>query len=144
MLTKNYLLFSLFALLIFAQSCHTNVFQNVDDQIQDSWILMPVSPNNTVEWSFSDGLLSATYNAVPVTFIGSDGTERTGIPYSIEKKVSNHYVYITPLKVKSGPQVIPMSINRYLVITSSDEELFLESVGEDGHKGEYQFHFFNK
>ena len=127
------------------QSCHTSPFQNVDSQIQDEWTLMPVENGNTTVWKFDNGTLSISVNGDPVTFKKNDGTEVKALTYSVDNSVSNHYVYIDVLnQTGTTTTSLPAHLKKYLVVKSKSDELYLESIGDTGHKGEAQFHFFKK
>lgn len=145
---RNRIAFSAIAILlgitfIFA-GCHTFVFQPVEKDIQDTWVLMPVESNNVVEWTFDDNELSIEVNGVPVKFEDENGNEIGATTYSIENSITNHYVYIKPEKITNAhPNILPQHIRKWLIITLNDTELFLESINTDsGQKGEFQFHFF--
>lgn len=127
---------------LFLNSCHTSAFQPVAVQIENTWNFMPVVPGNTIKWTFQAGKLSITVNDVPVTFIDDNGATVTDVSYTIENKITNHYLYIDPYLVSNAPQKLLPEVQKWLIITSKSDELYLESISHDGRKGEYQFHFF--
>lgn len=143
---KNIRLFGLllvgFSGAILFNACHTSAFQPVAVQMEDTWNMMPVNPGYDIKWTFQSGKLSITVNAVPVTFEDDNGATVTEVPYTVENKITNHYLYIDPYLVTNGPQKLLPEVQKWLVITSKNDELYLESISTDGRKGEHQFHFY--
>jgi hypothetical protein len=124
--------------------CHTYLWQNVGNEIQGTWTLMPVEPGNTVQFTFEKGKLRVARNGFPITFEDENGNVVDEIGYSVENKLNNQYVYIDKYLMPGFGYQSHMfnKTFRWLVITVKDDELFLESLGEEGLKGEFQLHFF--
>lgn len=136
------------SLLLLFTGCHTAVWQDVETQIQGTWTLQPAEPGNTFQFTFEGGELFINYNGNPVTLQNIEGTTTyPSVPYSVQKNINNHYVIIEKYFFeKWGIGNIRFNVfdvvKRWLVITVNDTELYLSSEGENGQKGELQFHFF--
>jgi len=140
---NKFLLFlSVILCSFFLSSCHTHTFQGVENQIQDTWYMMPKDDGNVVKWTFENGSLSITINDQQIEFETAAGAKVTSTTYTVENKLANHYMYIKSLKVLNGPQSLLPEVNKWLVIKSNKTEFFIESIKDSGHKGEYQYHFF--
>lgn len=126
-------------------SCHTYVWQNVSSQMEGTWTLMPVTAGNTIQFTFKGGKMSVTQNGIPVTFEDENGTTTVNqIDYSVKNELTNQFVYIDQYVMPGFGYKSSMFTRtiRWLVVTVKDDELFLESFGEEGLKGEFQLHFF--
>ncbi len=138
-------LFALFTVLL--SGCHTAIWQDVEGEIEGTWTLQPAEPGNITQFTFEGGALSITRNGAPVDMQDEDGTVFTSAEYRVQKQINNHYVVIEKLFFeKWGWGIIRYNIfdrvDRWLVVTLNEDELYLSSEGEDGLKGEFQLHFF--
>lgn len=144
---KKHVLIYLIALIlpvIAIQSCHTYVFDNVGEKIQGTWTMMPVEPGNNIQFVFTSDSVHVFENEVPATLINTDGKPLNAAGYTIEQNLTNHYLVIDPFKIEDFGLMSSMLVRteKWLVITLTKEELYLQSIGKEGLKGEYQLHFF--
>lgn len=128
--------------------CHTAIWQDVNSEIEGTWTLQPAAPGNTFQFTFQGGELSFTLNGNPVPLQDLDGTVTyPSVEYRVQKQINNHYVIIDKLFFeKWGFGIIRYNVfdivDRWLVVTVNENELYLSSEGETGLKGEFQYHFF--
>lgn len=107
---------------------------------------MPVTPGSTTQFTFESGNLSVTRNSIPRLFKHIDnGSTVPQISYVVENKFNNQYLLIEDAYELPGygyQSHMFEKTDRWLVITAKEDELFLESEGKDGLKGEFQIHLF--
>ena len=132
--------------LLSLSACHTAVWQDVEGNVEGTWTLMPVDTGLQIQFQFSNGLLTITDNGIPLEFHpeGQGANTSTTIEYDVIKQANNHYIHTPRLVIKNfgWRSYMFMNTERWLVITSKEKELYLESIGYEGLKGTFQLHFF--
>jgi len=122
--------------------CHTYAWQPVADQVKGTWTLQPVEPTYIEQWTFNSGKLTIAINGTQVEFEEDNGNTVAHLTYRVDNTILNHYLIIDNLPLTSGYHRIHPTIERFLVITAGDDELYLSSESEEGLKGGFQFHLF--
>lgn len=140
---RNTLTITVIALsALFMSNCHTYAWQSVGEQILGTWTLQPVEPTYIEQWTFANGQLMIDVNGSTLMF-DDNGTTVDHMTYRVDNLITNHYVIIETLPTVGNQwPYLHNDIVRWLVITSGDNELYLESITSTGLKGGYQFHFY--
>ena len=125
---------------LFMTNCHTYAWQPVADQIKGTWTLLPIEPV-IEEWTFDNGKLTISIDGIFQQW-DDDGTIVDYLTYRVDNMITNHYVIINSLKYATNQFYHPHeSIVKWLVITSGNNGLFLESIDNRGLKGGWQYEF---
>jgi len=136
------MIFLAFTIWFGSSGCHTYVWQNIDKKIAGVWTRMPVEPGYIEIWNFDNGKLSITVNGVALIFQKDDGTTTTTLNYTITNTIDNHYLYFDNLKATNAQWSLQEDIERWLIITLNNSELYLSAETKKHQKGGTQKEFY--
>lgn len=134
-------------LMLAVSACHTYLFQSVKKQITGKWLLSDSDTAKKETWEFrSDGTLEIRItNATQTDSIQwftdpSSGVAQPYIEWSVENKITKHYLYTDAWWGTSNQD----DIGRWLVVKVNKKKLYLSSEHQKKIRGSFQRGFIKQ